>query len=140
MALTVKKATLWRRELENRTGTLAQALKPFAKSGVSLQVVMGYTSVRPDGTSAVEVFPVTDAASEQVAKQAGLHQASEVHCLTVEGSDRAGIAYDITNTLASAGINLHFAMCQAIGKQFHAVFGFGNDKDAEKALGLISSL
>jgi hypothetical protein len=140
MALSVKKAVLWRREIENRPGTLAESLKPFSKAGVNLQIVMGYTSPSRAGSSALEVFPIADAKAEQVAKEAGLHAGHEVHCLVVEGDDRSGVAYDIANAMASAGINLQFAMCQALNKKFQAVFGFGSDKDAEKASGLISKL
>src|SRR5437879_3595190 len=42
MAVTVKKVTLWRSEVENKTGVLANALEPLAKAGADLQVVMGY--------------------------------------------------------------------------------------------------
>ena len=46
MAVTVKKITLWRKELENQTGTLARALEPLAGVGIDLQVVMGYRHSR----------------------------------------------------------------------------------------------
>jgi hypothetical protein len=42
MAVTVKSATLWRREVENRPGALASTLEPLAKARVDLRVVMGY--------------------------------------------------------------------------------------------------
>lgn len=140
MALSVKKAVLWRRELANHPGTLAESLKPFAKANINLQVIMGYTSPRRDGAGAVEVFPVSDPKAEQAAKEAGLEPAKEVHCLTVEGDDRTGIAYEITNGLASHSINLHFAMCQAVNEKFHGVFGFGSEQDAQKALEMINKL
>jgi hypothetical protein len=139
MALSVKKAALWRREIENRPGTMAESLKPFAKAGVNLQIVMGYTG--PKGTaSAVEVCPITDAKAEQAAKEAGLHKANEVHCVVAQGPDRAGIAYDMANAVSAAKINLHFAMCQAIDGKFHAVLGFDSEADADKAVELLSKL
>jgi hypothetical protein len=140
MALTVKKAVLWRREIENRPGTLADSLKPFAKAGVNLQVVMGYAPPPGKGASAVEVFPVGDAKAEQAAKEAGLRPAQEVHCVVVEGSDRAGIAYDMASAFGSAGLNLHFAMCQSINSHFHAIFGFGSEKDVDQAVGILKKL
>jgi hypothetical protein len=141
MALSVKKAALWRREIVNRPGTFAESLKPFSKAGVNLQVVMGYTTPQgAGGAGAVEVFPVTDAKAEAAAKEAGLHQAKEVHCVVAVGSDRAGIAYDMANTIGAAGINLHFAMCQAVENQFHAILGFDSEADADKAVGLLSKL
>ena len=42
MAVTVKKIVLWRKEVENRTGILANALAPLANAGTDIHVVMGY--------------------------------------------------------------------------------------------------
>ena len=46
MPVRVKNITLWRKELENRSGTLAQTLEPLAKVGADLQVVMGVSVSR----------------------------------------------------------------------------------------------
>ena len=42
MAVTVKKAMLWRKEVDNRPGMLASTLQPLAEAGADLQVVMAY--------------------------------------------------------------------------------------------------
>jgi ACT domain-containing protein len=50
MAVSVKKVTLWRTEVENKPGTLAKILAPLAEAGADLQVVMGYhhqVGIRP---------------------------------------------------------------------------------------------
>ncbi len=44
MAITVKKIVLWRKEVDNRPGTLAQTLAPLASAGASLQLVMGFST------------------------------------------------------------------------------------------------
>ena len=41
MAVTVKKAVLWRKEVENEPGVLATTFKPLAEAGADLQVVLG---------------------------------------------------------------------------------------------------
>jgi hypothetical protein len=40
MAVTVKKVVLWRKEIENRPGMLANTLEPLSEAGADLQVVM----------------------------------------------------------------------------------------------------
>lgn len=140
MALTVKKATLWRRELENTPGTLAEALKPFAQAGISLEVVMGYTFPRPDGRGVVEVYPVVGAKAEQAAKEAGMSPATGISCLLVEDQDRAGVGYEAAQAIAQAGINLHFAMFQVIQGRYVGVFGFGSEQEANQAEGLIRKI
>ena len=42
MAVTVKKAILWRREVDNQPGMLANTLHPLSEAGADLQVVMAY--------------------------------------------------------------------------------------------------
>jgi hypothetical protein len=42
MPVTVKPITLWRKEVDNQPGILAQTLEPFATGGADLHVVMGY--------------------------------------------------------------------------------------------------
>ena len=56
MAISVKKITLWRREVPNRPGMLAQTLEPLSRSGANLQVVMGY---HMGEKAIIEVFPVS---------------------------------------------------------------------------------
>src|SRR5260370_11104791 len=42
MAVSVRKITLWRVEVDNAPGALASKLEPLAQLGADLQVVMGY--------------------------------------------------------------------------------------------------
>ena len=58
MAVTVKKISLWRGEVENKPGVLAGALEPFASGGADLQVVMGYRYPDNAAMAAIEVYHV----------------------------------------------------------------------------------
>ena len=40
MPVMVKKAVLWRKEIDNRPGMLANTLEPLSEAGADLQVVM----------------------------------------------------------------------------------------------------
>ena len=42
MAVTIKKAILWRREVDNSPGMLASILQPLSEATADLQVVMAY--------------------------------------------------------------------------------------------------
>lgn len=139
MAVTVKKAVLWRRQLENRPGTLAEGLKPFADAGVNLQIVMGYTFPGDSKRAALEVYPVSNAKAEKAARAAGLSSTEGIPCLVVEGNDRAGLAYDVAHAMAQSGINLSFAVMQVAAKRYQAVFGFDSEKGANAAASLIKA-
>ena len=42
MAVSVKQAILWRREVDNNPGMLANTLQSLSEAGADLQVVMAY--------------------------------------------------------------------------------------------------
>jgi hypothetical protein len=137
MAVTIKKAILWRKELENRPGTLAEALKPLADAGVNLQVVMGYAFPGEHEHAAVEVYPINGGKAEQVASEAGLQASLRIACLIVTGDDSPGLGHAIADKLANNGINISFVMVQVTGRQYHGVFGFETQEDADRAIPII---
>ena len=136
MPITVKRITLWRKELENRAGTLASTLEPLAQAGADLQVVMGYKFPGDPAKAAVELYPVANKKATQAAQQAGL-AASGIPVLLVEGDNRGGLGHSITKAIADAGVNLDFLIAQVIGRKYLAVLGFENAADADKATPLI---
>jgi len=139
MAVKVKNVTLWRRDVENRPGALAETLAPLARAGVSLQVVMGYRYPGDEGRAAIEVYPVAGKKGTAAAQEAGL-SASAIPTLSVEGDDRPGLGHAIARSLADAGINLSFLVAQVIGRRYSAVVGFESETDAKRAAGLIKRI
>jgi hypothetical protein len=136
MAVTVKKVVLWRKEVENKPGALANTLEPLAAEGADLKVVMGYRFPGAEARGAVEVYPVAGKKLIQAAQGAGLG-ASTLPTLLVEGDDKRGLGHEITSGLAQAGINVSYALAQVVGRKFVAVLGFETDADAAKASGII---
>ena len=136
MPVKVKKVTLWRKELENRAGTLSETLLPLAKSGADLQVVMGYCYPADRARAAVELFPVASKKLATAAQSVGLAP-SRIPAVHVEGDNRSGLGHSITRALADAGVNLDFLIAQVIGRKYSAVLGFESDGDADKAVTLI---
>jgi len=59
MAVAVKKAVLWRKEIDNRPGMLADILGPLSEAGADLQVVMAYRYPGGTDTAAIELHPVS---------------------------------------------------------------------------------
>lgn len=135
MTILVKKATLWRREVENRPGVLAGALQPLAEAGTDLQLVMGYRF--PGGeNAAVEVFPVSGKKASAAAQAAGLAPSS-IPTLVVNGDNKPGLGHAIAKAVGEAGINLSFVMAQVVGQRYSAVLGFESEADLSKAAPLI---
>lgn len=136
MAVTVKRITLWRKELENKAGTLAGTLEPLAKAGADLQIVMGYRNPGDNTKAVVELYPVGSKKTTQAAQGAGL-TASTISALFVAGDNRPGLGHCIAQAVAEAGVNMDFLVAQVIGRKYSAVIGFENDNDAIKASALI---
>jgi hypothetical protein len=136
MAIAVKKVVLWRKEIENRPGALADVLEPLAAGGADLKVVMGYRFPGAEARGAVELYPVSGKKMIQAAQGAGL-SASTLPTLLIEGDDKAGLGHAIADGLARARINVSYALAQVVGRKFVALLGFETDADASKASGII---
>ena len=72
MAVSVKKAILWRREVDNSPGMLANILQPLSEAGADLQVVMAYRYPGGENKAAIELYPVSGKKSAAAAQTAGL--------------------------------------------------------------------
>jgi hypothetical protein len=131
MAVTVKKAVLWRKEIENRPGMLASTLEPLSEAGADLQVVMAYRDPGGKDTAAIELHPVSGRKSTAAAKTAGLAP-SPIPALLVQGDNRQGLGHAFTKAIGDA-INLSFVMAQVVGRSYSAMFGFENEADATRA-------
>jgi hypothetical protein len=135
MAITVKRITLWRAEVENKPGTLAGTIEPPARAGADLKVVMGYRH-GSEGRAAIEVYPIAGKKLIAAAQTAGL-SASAIPTLLIEGDDKPGLGHAIAQAVAGGGINLAFFVAQVIGRKYSAVLGFETEEDAKKATPVI---
>jgi len=136
MAITVRKITVWRTEVDNRAGALAQLLEALTAARGSLDVVMGYRVPGQHERAVIEVWPVSGKKLSQAAESVGLRP-SETPTLLVLGDDRPGLGHAMARALADAGINLVFLVAQVVGRRYSAVFGFESAADADRAVGLL---
>ena len=134
MAVKVKPVALWRREIENEPGAVANVLENLRN--IDLQVVMAYRYPGNPERGAVEAYPITGKKTVQAAQAAGL-SASTIPALLVEGDNKAGLGYAIAKALSEAGINLEFVVGQVVGRKQSTVIGFESGDDARKAVPLI---
>src|SRR5438067_5065450 len=107
MAVKLKPIVLWRKEMMNQPGVLADTLGPFAQRGADLQVVMGYRYPGEERRAAIELYPITGKKMTEAAQSSGL-SGSSIPALLVEGDNRPGLGHAIANAIADANINLTF--------------------------------
>jgi hypothetical protein len=136
MAVSVKPITLWRRELQDRPGALADSLEPVSGAGVNVKVLMAYRFPGEPGRAAVELYPISGNRATAAAERGGFGAAS-IPALLVEGDDAPGLGQRMSRGIADAGINLDFVVAQVLGGRYSAVFGFAREEDARRAADLI---
>jgi len=136
MAVKLKSIVLWRKEVANQPGILADTLEPFARKKANLQIVMGYRYPGEEGKAAIEMYPIAGKRLTEAAQASGL-SGSNIPALLVEGDNKPGLGHAIARSLADAGINLTFLVAQVIGRKYSAVFGFETEDDSKKASSLI---
>ena len=132
MAVSVKKVTLWRTEVQNKPGALSGVLAPLAEAGADLQVVMGYHYHGAGDRAIIEVCPVSGEKSTAAASKAGL-AASAIPTLLVQGDNKPGLGHAIAQAIAEAGINVTFLVAQVIDARFSAVMGFDDEAASKQA-------
>jgi len=137
MAVTVKRITLWRADVDNRPGVLATRLEPLAAAGADLRLVMGYRFPNAPEHSAIEIYPVTGKKAVAAAQQAGLGEAAHIPCLLVEGDNRPGLGAAIARGLADANVNIAFLVAQVIGRRFSAAIGFDDENGAAQGARIV---
>ena len=136
MAVTIRRVELWRTEIRNKPGVLADILEPLAQTGADLQVVMKYSLPGRSSRAIVEIFPGTGRRAARAARAAGF-SASPTPTLLVTGDNRPGLAYAVANAVAWAGISVRFLSAQVVGRRYSALLGFKTDDEAKKAAALI---
>jgi len=134
MPVTVKHISLWRKEIENQVGTLANTLEPVTKAGANFRVLMGYRYPGNEARAAIELYPV--AGKKVLAAAAGL-AASSIPALLVKGDDKPGLGLATAKAIADAGVNMAFFVAQVVGRRYSAVIGFDSEADAKTAAGLV---
>jgi hypothetical protein len=128
MAITLKRITLWRKEVDNKPGALADTLALLAQTRTDLQAVMGYR------------YPGDQGAKRQSscircqARRLSRLPISGIGCFIDPDRARAerqqtGLSHVIAKALGDAGINLSFVLAQVVGRKHAAVFGFENDSN-----------
>jgi hypothetical protein len=136
MAVTVKSITIWRQEVENQPGRLAQTLVPIVAAGADLQVLMGYRIPGHEGQAVIELFPITGKRMTAAARAAGLTPA-DTPSLLVQGDNKPGVALTIVDAVKEAGLNFSFLVANVIGRKYSAVMGFESAAAAKQAAAII---
>lgn len=139
MDLLVERVDVWAATIEDKPGGLAMLLDALRSAGADLQFIIARRAPDKPGTGVVFVTPLQNDRETRVAAQVGFNVAQSLHSVRVLGQDRPGVAAELTQKLADAGINLRGFSASVIGTRFSAYVAVDSLADANKAMEILRS-
>jgi len=134
MSLTVQRTSVWAASIEDRPAGLAEKLAALNGSGAHLEFILARRAPDLPGQGVVFIAPLKGAKQLRVADKAGFFPTEALHAVRVEGTDKAGLAQRLSETLAAANLNLRGFSAATLGRKFVAYLAFDDDEEARSAI------
>lgn len=134
MDLLVEHVDVWAATIQDSPGGLAEVLTALREAGADLQFIIARRAPEAPGKGVVFVTPLQGDREIRAAAQVGFNVAHSLHSVRIMGRDRPGIAGELAQKLAEAGINLRGFSASVIGTQFVAYAALDSLADAQKAV------
>jgi len=138
MDLFVEHVDVWAASIQDKPGGLAEVLGALRDEGADLQFIIARRAPDQPGKGVVFVTPLQGDREIAAAAQVGFNVTRTVHSVRVIGRDRPGIAAELTQKLADAGINLRGLSASVIGIQFVAYVAVDSVQDANQAIEILN--
>jgi hypothetical protein len=137
MDLFVERVDVWAATIEDNPGGLADVLAVLRDAGANLQSIIARRSPDQPGKGVLFVTPLQGDREIGTAAQVGFNVTHTLHSVRVLGRDRLGIAAELTQKLADAGINLRGFSASVIGTQFVAYIAVDSMQDANQTIEIL---
>ena len=134
MDLFVERVDVWAATIEDKPGGLADVLAVLRDAGANLQSVIARRAHDQPGKGVLFVTPLQSDREIRAASEVGFNVTHTLHSVQVMGRDRPGIAAELTQKLADAGINLRGFSASVISTQFVAYIAVDSLQDANRAI------
>jgi hypothetical protein len=134
MDIIVELVDVWAASIEDKPGALASVLASLRDAGADLQSIIARRAPERQGSGVVFVTPLQGDKEIRVASEVGFNVTHKLHSVRVMGRDRPGIAAEVAQCVADAGINLRGFSASAIGTQFAAYFAVDSLDDANRVM------
>ena len=106
MDLIVERVNVWAASVRDKAGGLSRLLAGLRDAGADLDFVIARRTPEEPGMGVVFVTPLRGNKEIAAAARLGFNVTSSVHSVRIEGDNRPGVAAEVTEKLAAAGINL----------------------------------
>jgi hypothetical protein len=140
MDLIVKRVNVWAASIRDEVGGLAQLLIGLGEAGADLDFIIAWRTAEKPGTGVVFVTPLRGDREIAAAAELGFNVTHSIQAVRIEGDNKAGIAAELTEKLATTGINLRGLSAAVIGPRFIIYIGLDTTADAEKAIEILKQV
>jgi predicted amino acid-binding ACT domain protein len=140
MELLVEHVDVWAATIPDSPGGLAGVLATLHETGANLQSIISRRAPDDPGKGVVFVTPLQGDREIAAAAQVGFNVTQTLHSVRILGQDRPGIAAELTQKLADAGLNLRGFSASVIGGQFNAYAAVDSLDDAKKAMAILKTV
>ncbi len=137
MELIVERVNVWAASIKDERGSLAQLLTGLQEAGADLDFILARRAPEKPGTGVVFVTPLRGDREIAAAAELGFNITSSVNSVRVEGENKPGVAAELTQKLAAAGIDLRGLSAAVIGARFILYIGLYSAADAVKAVNIL---
>jgi hypothetical protein len=135
--LTVERVDVWATSISDQPGDLGRVLAELRQAGADLDFILARRTPDKPGTGTVFVTPLRGDREINAATALGFNVLNSVQSVRVEGPNRPGMAAQLTDKLAAAGISLRGFSAAVIGSRFIVYVSFDSAADAAKAHGVL---
>ena len=137
MNLIVERVDVWAASIKDVPGGLAKILTGLRETGADLDFVIARRAPENPGTGVLFVTPLRGDAEAAAAATLGFNVTRSLQSVRVEGENKPGVAAELAEKLAAAGINLHGFSAAKIGARFILYISLDTAEDAAKAAAIL---
>jgi hypothetical protein len=137
MELIVERVNVWAASIRDECGGLAHLLTGLRDAGADLDFIIARRAAEEPGTGVVFVTPLRGDREIAAAAELGFNVTTSIKSVRVEGENKPGVAAQLSEKLAAAGINLRGLSASVSGARFVIFIGLDSAEDAEKAVEIL---
>lgn len=137
MDLFVEHVDVWVAPIADRAGALAAVLGALRDAKLNPQTIIARRTPGHEGKAVVFIWPLEGDREIAAASQIGFDLSRSMHAVRVVGPYRAGLAAELTQMAADAGIDLHGFSSSVIGSRFVAYFATDSIGDASRLVRML---
>jgi len=138
--MIVESVDVWAAPINDKPGGLANILAGLRDAGADLDFIIARRAPDQPGKGVVFVTPLRGDREVDAAANLGFDVTRSLHELRVQGENKPGVAANLTEKLAAAGINLRGFSGAVIGTRFILYIGLDSAEDAKKAAAILKKL